>query len=245
MTDLSRVAATQARWDTFVELLRARRAVRDFADRPIAPGDLDAILDAAGQAPSSMGMQPYELHVVMTAARKALVAEACNGQRAARSAPVLVALVVGPGVSRSRIAEAERYYRDAPLPQRSRDYHLGGVRKLAKAHHRALLPFLGLAGALLAWLRPSRGFLPLGSRGLREWGARNAMLAAQNLMLAASARGLDSCPMEGFDGARVAKLLGLPASSAVAVVIALGHRSDDALIEPRWRRDIAAMVTAH
>ncbi len=51
--------------------------------------------------------------------------------------------------------------------------------------------------------------------------------------------------MEGFDGAAVARLLGLPRGSAVVVVIALGQRSAEARIEPAVRREKATKVVAH
>jgi nitroreductase len=47
-------------WDA----IRARRNVRDFTDRAIAPADLDRILEAARRSPSSMNDQPWDFVVV-------------------------------------------------------------------------------------------------------------------------------------------------------------------------------------
>src|ERR687898_1481853 len=47
-------------WDA----LRARRNVRRYADRSIAKGDLDRILEAARRTPSSMNEQPWDFVVV-------------------------------------------------------------------------------------------------------------------------------------------------------------------------------------
>src|SRR3989442_8553350 len=47
-------------WDAF----RARRNVRRFADRPIAPEDLDRILEAGRRSPSSMNEQRWDFIVV-------------------------------------------------------------------------------------------------------------------------------------------------------------------------------------
>lgn len=237
---------TTETWNMFMHLQRGRRAIRDFADRPVDPADIEAILMAGGLAPTSMGMQPYQFHVIVEPGLKKRMVEACNGQRAAKSAPVLVAVVVGPGINRRRMDEAVRYYREeADLPQKSRDYHLAGVGKLAKAHHPLLLPFLGLARQFLSAVAPARSFLPLGSQGLRDWAARNAMMAAQNVLLAATARGIDSCPMEGFNGAAVARLLELPWQAAVPVVIALGYRAENAHVEEQWRRPKSSMIVEH
>jgi nitroreductase len=43
-------------WDA----IRARRNVRDFADRPLGPGDLDRILEAGRRAPSAGNLQRWD-----------------------------------------------------------------------------------------------------------------------------------------------------------------------------------------
>jgi nitroreductase len=47
-------------WDA----IRARRDVRAFADRPIAPTDLERILEAGRRAPSASNWQPWDFVVV-------------------------------------------------------------------------------------------------------------------------------------------------------------------------------------
>ena len=47
-------------WDT----IRARRNVREFADRPIAKEDLDRILEAGRRSPSSRNTQPWDFVAV-------------------------------------------------------------------------------------------------------------------------------------------------------------------------------------
>jgi nitroreductase len=46
------------------DAILARRNVRSFADRPIAPVDLDVILEAGRRAPSSMNQQAWDLVIV-------------------------------------------------------------------------------------------------------------------------------------------------------------------------------------
>ncbi len=226
-------------------ILARRRAIRDFAPTPVPLAALRSIVADAALAPSSMGLQPYVMHVVVAPPLRARVAAACNGQRAAATAPALLVVEVGPSVSARRTAEAQVYYRAAELPLRSRAYHLAGLDKVTLAHRWWLRPILGLARVLLGWWRPARSMLPLGAQGLRDWGARNAMLAVEDVMLAAAARGLDTCPMEGFDGHAVARHLGLPRSSAIAVVVAVGHRAEGARLEPRFRRPLEQIVVEH
>lgn len=56
----------------------------------------------------------------------------------------------------------------------------------------------------------------------RDEAMRSCGLAAQTIMLAAKAMGYDSCPMDGFDFAAVARLINLPADHLIALMIAIG-----------------------
>lgn len=49
--------------ETF-DAIRARRDVREYADRPIAQEDLDRILEAGRRAPSARNWQPWDFVVV-------------------------------------------------------------------------------------------------------------------------------------------------------------------------------------
>lgn len=52
----------------FREVLRSRRAVRDFTSDPVPPQALRRLIDAAIQAPSAMNDQPWRFSVVTDAA---------------------------------------------------------------------------------------------------------------------------------------------------------------------------------
>lgn len=225
--------------------ISTRRTIRDFSDRPIDPELLRRIAAAAGDAPSSVGIQPYEVHLITNPELRDQLALACNGQRAARSAQALVVFVVGVSIIRRRIEESRTYYQSAPLPEKSRQYHLSGLDRLSLALNPWLLPFLGVARSILAVLQPSRSLLPLGQEGAKNWAARASMLAAQTMLFSASAHGVDACPMEGFNGAQVAQALCLPRGTAPTLVVALGYRAEDARIEPRYRRTADQMITTH
>jgi nitroreductase len=98
---------------------------------------------------------------------------------------------------------------------------------------------------LLSSWSPVYSLLPLGPSGTRHWSARSALLAAQTLMLSASAHGVDTCPMEGFNPAKVSRLLGLRRGAVIPLVIAIGYRSEQARVEPQSRREYAAAVIEH
>ena len=76
------------------------------------------------------------------------------------------------------------------------------------------------------------GFIPHSSP---EW-AKKQVYIAQGFALAACAElQIDSCPMEGFDAAAVAKILEVPSNLDVAVMIPVGYRAVDEHPRPKFR----------
>lgn len=65
----------------------------------------------------------------------------------------------------------------------------------------------------------------------RDETMRSCGLLAQTLMLAARGKGLDSCPMDGFDFDAVARLINLPANQVIGLMVAVGKRT----LEPKPR----------
>lgn len=63
-------AEMQARAADFLALMAQRRSVRDFADRPIPPGILEAAIRTAGRAPSGANQQPWHFAVITDPDRK-------------------------------------------------------------------------------------------------------------------------------------------------------------------------------
>ncbi|WP_462380311.1 nitroreductase family protein [Pseudomonas sp. Marseille-QA0892] len=62
----------------------------------------------------------------------------------------------------------------------------------------------------------------------RDETMRSCGLAAQTLMLAACGKGLDSCPMDGFDFDAVAKLIKLPENHVIGLMVAIGKGTVEA-----------------
>jgi nitroreductase len=246
-TDVEPVAtAWDERWRTFQHINRDRRAIRDFDGSPIADDEIEAIIGEALLAPSSGNSQPYIIHWLRDPAMMAAGVAACRNQRAARSASTLLVFVAGSRFALETISKFHAYVESTgELSEKSRRYHLRETqtrrRFLRIAPSLLWLPLL----SLLTTVFPSFALLPVGSNGLRHWAARSALFAAQTILLAASARGLDTCPMEGFDPRKLGRILGLERGDVIALVVALGRRRPDALIEPRWRRSFEAAVQVH
>jgi iodotyrosine deiodinase len=70
--------ATAAR--RFYEQSRARRSVRDFSDRPVDRATIEAIVQAAGTAPSGANKQPWRFVCVSDPATKRAIREAAEAE---------------------------------------------------------------------------------------------------------------------------------------------------------------------
>ena len=93
-------------------------------------------------------------------------------------------------------------------------------------------------------LRKVLGMPPLSWQDLFKWATKSTSLACENLMIAAEALGINTCPMEGFDGRRLSRYLGLSARyHEIAMVIAMGKKSHSYVEPPQWRRPLEATVT--
>ncbi len=209
----------------FENLVRRRRAVRQFAEGPLPEGVLERLLDCARWAPSGYNLQPTQFLVVDDDELKPGLREACLGQRQLAEAPATVVFIGDPDAVRAnfdRVLAMER--------------EVGAMNDGYEAFLRELIPKafdrgpLGVAG----WVKrhyPSlmRTFKPVPevpAGNMRFWLTKQAMLAAMNFMLAATAAGLATVPMEGFDESRVKRLLGIPRGHVVPLLVPVGHPVD-------------------
>ena len=233
--------------NTILDAIFQRRAVKLFEPVEISPGERERILDAARHAPSSFNSQPYKLYWVESAAQKDVVAKLCLGQEPAETASALVVAVADIGsmaqttrsqlewMRRSKFAEAKirRYERTAKIGRILFTLGPFGIFALVK---RALFWLLNLWKTI--------GMPPLSRQDLFKWATKSTSLACQNLMLAAEALGLNTCPMEGFDRRRLSQYLDLsPQYHQIVMVIAIGKKSQGYVEPPQWRRPLDGTVT--
>lgn len=78
---------------------------------------------------------------------------------------------------------------------------------------------------------------PTSNSELKTWAVKTTALACENLMLSLRAAGYDSCPMEGFDGVRVKRILQLPTDAVIVMGISAGKRADNGVYGPQLRFD--------
>lgn len=224
-----------------------RRAIKLFEPVDISQEIREQILHAARQAPSSFNVQPYRIYWVGSAAKKAAVARLCFRQKPAETASALIVVVADIGsMSSTTQQQLEWMRRNSFAEDKIRDYE-----RTAKIGRILFMPgpfnvFAAVKWAIFKLLNLFKvaGMPPLFRKDLFKWATKGTSLACENLMIAAEALGLNTCPMEGFDGQRLSQYLGLSSRfHEIVMVIAIGKKSNAYIEPPQWRRPLDATVT--
>jgi len=230
-----------------LDAIFTRRAVKVFEPVEINQELREQILNAARSAPSSFNMQPYKFYWVGSAEKRAAVAKLCMGQAPARTASALVVAVADIGsMPATARGQAEWMRRSSFTETKIREYE-----RTAKIGRILFTPgpfgvFAAIKRAIFwvfnLWM--TIGMPPLSHQEVVKWATKGTSLACQNLMIAAEALGVNTCPMEGFDGRRLSQFLGLSRRyHEVVMVIAIGKKSHDYVEAPQWRRPLETTVT--
>ncbi len=217
-----------------VAVMRKRRSVRAYLPERIPDSVLDACFDLAILAPTSHNLECWQMIDMRDTNRLAALRHLCLDQPAATTAPHLIIAVARPDRWRRGCAmmldHIQQEKADPTLPKA-----LGEFLPLFERKYRLQIPFL-FADGPFHMLAPAKRFLvwcgawfkpmmrgPFGRHQHSLWAVKTTALACENLMLALTAHGFDSCPMEGFDEPRVKRLLDLPRAAEIVMVIAAGR----------------------
>jgi len=231
-----------------LEAILQRRAVKVFEPVEISEELRHQVLNAARHAPSSFNTQPYRFYWVETAKERKAVARLCLGQKPAETSSALIVAVADIGsltaTSQGQLEwmRSKSEFGEATI----RDYE-----RTAKIGRILFMPGpFGIFGPVkwaifrLVNLWKTMGMPPVFRQDLLKWATKSTSLACENLMIAAEALGLNTCPMEGFDGRRLSRFLGLSARyHEIVMVIAIGKKSPAYAEPPQWRRPLDATVT--
>ncbi|MEV6070657.1 nitroreductase family protein [Nocardia sp. NPDC052001] len=184
--------------------IRTRRTVRHYRPDPVAPADLDTLLELAMEAPSSWNLQDRSIVVITDTAGREGLTWATGGQPQPREAPVLLVFV----------AETQAWQADR-----------ADVYELARRNGAWNEEFItGFAAASQEFQQG------LAERGLlREYAVKDAMIAASFVMLAATELGLATSPMNGWDEDRVKKVIGIEERPdlSIALLMSVGYAAED------------------
>jgi nitroreductase len=225
------------------EAIEKRRSVRKYLSEPLPRPVMEKALQAALLAPNSSNLQPWEFYWVTHPEKKAQLVTACLDQATAATAAELVVCVARTDTwRRNRQLILETLHQRGPVPQQQLDYY----RKIVPLFYTP--GWLGLLGwmksalfAVVGLFRPvPRG--PFSKSGLKATLSKTTALACQNFMLAITAQGYSTCPMEGFDASRVRKILGLGSVASIVMVISVGREDAAGIYGPRLRLDPALFL---
>ncbi len=230
-----------------LEAIFKRRAIKVFEPVEIPLQTRQQILDAARFAPSSFNIQPYRFYWVESPGMKQSASRLCIGQKPAETASALVVAVADIGSWQLTTETQLAWLRQSGISEKKlSDYE--SRAKFAKWFF--IQGWFGILGSLkwavfrLLNLWKTIGMPPVSRQGLFKWATKNTSLACENLMIAAEALGLNTCPMEGFDNRRLAKFLKLsPKYHEIVMVIGIGKKSLRHVEQPQWRRPLEATVT--
>jgi nitroreductase len=216
----------------FFEVAQKRRSVRKYSEKRVPAEVMNKAIDTALIAPNSSNMQTWQFHWVRSEQKKKQLAEACLGQGAAATAQELLVVSVRPSLWKKTAQDV--LHNGIPV----------GMESKFKPYYAKLMPFLyGMQFlAPLKWLIFNVTGLfkvvprkPWSSRDRQEICVKSAALACQNFMLAITAQGFDTCPMEGFDEVRVKKILDSKCGDTIVMVISVGERVDRGVWGERFR----------
>lgn len=215
------------------DAILSRRATRRFRPDPVPRETMAEALALANRAPSSYNIQWWHFVVVDDPDLKRRLRAVAMGQAQAEEAAAVVVFCADPLAHRrmADVAEAE-----VQAGRKTRTAAARWRRNVALAFAQGPFGLFGLAkGLVLPLMRLGYPFppIPTSPTALRQWAARETMLAVQTFMLAAGGLGLATCPMGAFDEGRLKRLLGIPRRVAVPAIVAVGYPADEPPPSPR------------
>lgn len=199
------------------QAITSRHSVRAFKNTPLDTQTIKDILNIACRAPSGNNIQPWKVYVVTGQKRKELIQQVCAAQSQIFEQPEIA----------SRHQETFKYYPEqwtSPFIERRRengwglygllDIKKGEQQKMQQQHLRNYQLFDAPVGL----------FFTL-STTLETGSKMDIAMMIQNVMIAAKARGIDSCPQAAWNPFHqiVAKVLDIPENEELVCVVALGY----------------------
>jgi nitroreductase len=221
----------------FEQLLQKRRSIRIFNGEAVPDDVVQRAIELALLSPSSSNLQPWQFFRIKEHMPEARVC--FLNQTAARTSAEIIVAVARPDLWRTKNDRILAFLREKKPPhfEYLMNYH---GRLTPFSHDIGTWGIKGVVRATVTWLigrtRPvlRQGFF---RNSLREVAVKSTALACQTLMLALTAQGYDSCPLEGFDYKRLKKMLGLPSPAVPIMGIAIGKRHPTYVPPMRFRFD--------
>jgi len=206
------------------DAITSRHSVRAFLDTPVATQTIKDILTIASRAPSGTNTQPWKVYVVTGKKRAEMIDRVCTAQIELFQKPELA----------EQYQETFAYYPEtwiSPFIDRRREngwglYGLLGIQKGEKEKMAAQqLRNYQLFDAPVALCFTVNKAMGIGSK-------MDISMMIQNVMVAAKARGLDTCPQAAWNHFHpiVLDVLDAPEDEELVCTVALGYADPDHIV---------------
>lgn len=204
----------------YQEVVHKRRAINFFdPEKDVDKDLLNKVIETAALAPSSFNLQPWNIIVLRdSGAKEKLKALAWDQPKVVEAPVVLIVLADKMGWQEGHATlekNWEEMLKSGSMKPEQRDWFIGAVKSL----------YDWSPDARLAFAAKNTGFFGMG------------------LMYAATANGLESHPMDGFDHEGVRKAFNIPDNYWIPLLLAVGYRKPGLeLIPPKWRKSVDEIV---
>lgn len=184
-----------------LEVLNWRYATKKMNGAIVSQEKVDYILEAARLAPSSSGLQPYEIFVISNRELLEKIRSFSWNQSQVTDCSHLLVFAAWDSYSPERIAKVfDRIIAERGLPSNAMDDYKKTIWGL---------------------------YEPLGVEWHANHAARQAYIAFSMAIVAAAEQNVDATPMEGFIPEEMDKLLGLKEKGLKsAVILPIGYRDE-------------------
>ena len=182
--------------------LKWRYATKKMNGQAVPKDKVNYILEAARFAPSSSGLQPYQIFVIKSKNLLAQIRNYSNDQSQITECSHLLVFAAWDSYSYERIGDVFlKTAKERGLADNAMEAYQKGLWNL---------------------------YEPLGSKWQSEHSAKQAYIALGLAMAAAAEQKIDATPMEGFDKAKIDELLGLEKVGLKSVaLLPIGYRDED------------------
>jgi len=199
--------------------ITSRRSLRAFLPTPVPRETIEQILAVASRAPSGTNTQPWKVYVLTGAAKAAL-------------SQAILAAYDDPA-QRATHVEEYAYYPTEWVPpyidrRRKVGWDLYGLLGIAKTDRERMH---AQHGRNYAFFDAPVGLIFTIDRIMRQGSWLDYGMFLQNVMVAARARGLDTCPQAAFTQYHriVTAQVGAPATEQLVCGMSLGYADPDAV----------------
>lgn len=217
--------SSEAKRQDILDAYRFRHATKTFdPDRKIPAEEFDFILETGRLSPSSVGLEPWKFVVVQNRElREKMRPVSWGAQGHLSTASHFVVILARRDVRYDSAYVKEQMLEVKKYPPELVEKMTTDLYKTFQEEHMDLRD----------------------ERSLFDWASKQTYIALGNMMTAAAQIGIDSCPIEGFDRAKLDEILaeaGLLEDGAygVSVMAAFGYRDKEP--RPQTRRPVEDVI---